>query len=273
MTKRKPHIDETREPGRYTALPASVTDSIAYMSLSHTARSLLIELARQRTGGDNGRLLLSMKHLNARGWHSADVVTRAKRELIASKLVYQTVMGYRPNKASWYALTWYSLDKINGYDPGVEAGFRRGMYNTTPLPKPKLTREELFKKWEPAGKTQKPNHFVIPSHGIGSGFIAPSHGIESEPPIPSHGTMKALLTPLPIPSHGNPLALPFCTGISSLACLRVPNEHDDGGFDRVRDSELDPSMFDPNTGEYFNRPSGKQKKCADSLEFSTEWFE
>lgn len=127
---KKSRVDESREPGRYIALTASVLNSQAYINLSHTAKALLIEVAMQRTGGNNGRLLLSMRHLASRGWHSADVVTRAKRELIDAGLIYQTVQGHRPNKASWFAVTWYSLDKLPGYDAGAVEGFRRGMYNT-----------------------------------------------------------------------------------------------------------------------------------------------
>ena len=35
---------------------------------------------------------------------------------------------YRPNKASWFAVTWLPLDKILGYDPGAEQGFIRSAY-------------------------------------------------------------------------------------------------------------------------------------------------
>jgi hypothetical protein len=197
---KKTRVDESREPGRYIALPASVLTSSAYMGLSHTAKALLIEVAIQRTGGDNGRLLLSMRHLASRGWHSADVVTRAKRELLDAKLIYQTVLGHRPNKASWFALTWYTLDKLPGYDPGAVEGFRRGMYATFQPLTPAPTREAIYEKWRGHGVTgqKKPaaQKILIPSHGIERGAIVPSDGIERAPPIPSHGTMEALLPPL-----------------------------------------------------------------------------
>lgn len=128
--------DSSRAPGRFVALPDSVLDSAAYLNLSHTARSLLLEFARQATGGNNnGRLLASDNYLAGRGWRSPAVHTRARKELIAAGLVYQTIQGQRPNKASNYAVTWYSLADGN-YDPGAREGFRRGMYAEKTPPKP-----------------------------------------------------------------------------------------------------------------------------------------
>ncbi len=134
MGKLKTRVDTSREAGGYCALPWSVLDSPAYQALSHPARALLLELARQYVRDNNGRLLLSVRHLLTRGWNSADTITRAKNELLKSKLIYRTVHGHRPNTASWYALTWYTLDKIPGYDEGAAEGFRRGMYRTGLLP-------------------------------------------------------------------------------------------------------------------------------------------
>ena len=283
---KKSRVDESREPGRYIALPLAVIDSPAYQNLSHTAKALLIEVARQRSGGDNGRLLLSMRHLASRGWRSGDTVTRAKRELLDAKLIYETVKGHRPNRASWYALTWYILDKLPGYDDGAAEGFRRGMYATFQLPSPPPPREALFEKWRGHGVTgQKKSapkiNMLIPSHGIVGAAIAPSHGIESKPVVPSHGTIKALLPTLPIPSHGNPLDKPFCTGESDLldsvqsaattltTTAQTPMNDDDidgDQIERVRERDLDPALYDPTTGEYFAAPTAtarQQKKGAD----------
>ena len=44
-------------------------------------------------------------------------------------------MGARPAKASWYALTWYTLDLHPRFDPGTLAGFKRWAYRVAkPLP-------------------------------------------------------------------------------------------------------------------------------------------
>lgn len=117
-----------REAGPFVALPWSVLDSAAYQGLSHPAKALLLEVARQYHSDDNGRMLLSSRYLAPRGWRSPEVITRAKRELLDAGLIYETVKGYRPNKASWYAVTWQSLDWNAAYDAGAMEGFVRGAY-------------------------------------------------------------------------------------------------------------------------------------------------
>jgi hypothetical protein len=122
------HGKAKREPGGFVALPWSVLDSAAYQGLSHPAKALLLEVARQYHSDDNGRMLLSSRHLAPRGWRSPEVITRAKRELLEAGLIFETVKGARPNKASWYAVTWQTLDRHPGYEAGAEAAFVRGAY-------------------------------------------------------------------------------------------------------------------------------------------------
>lgn len=131
--RRKKGHDTTRDAGQFVALPCVVLDCPAYMGLSHPAKSLLLEIARQYNRDNNGRLLASRAHLLDRGWTSNDTITRALKELQAAKLIHQTVMGHRPNKASWYAVTWRTLDRHPGYDHGAVESFVRGAYKNTPL--------------------------------------------------------------------------------------------------------------------------------------------
>jgi hypothetical protein len=174
--------DSSREPGAFVALPWSVLDSVAYARLSHPARALLLEFARQYCRDNNGRLLASRAYLGKRGWKSSDVISRAIRQLIAEGFIHQTVMGHRPNKASWYAITWYTLDKLKGYDVGVELLFRRGSYSRgTPL---------------------------IPSKGAGKLAIAPSGGTGSGLATPRHGTISPVFVQPSAPSRGHHLDKP-----------------------------------------------------------------
>lgn len=117
-----------RDAGGFTAIPWAVLDSPAYIALSVHAKALLLEVARQFTGHNNGSLLCSRTKLAPRGWTSNDMITKAKRELIAAGFLHETVIGQRPNKASWYALTWLMLDRIDGYDAGAAATFVRSSY-------------------------------------------------------------------------------------------------------------------------------------------------
>ena len=180
-------IDVKRDPGGFVALPWSVLDCAAYALLSHPARSLLWEFARQYIRDNNGRLLASGVYLAKRGWKSSDVIYRAKKELLDAGFIHETVMGHRPNKASWYAVTWHALDKLAGYDLGAAETFKRGAY-----------RENIPLK----------TASVIPPHGVERGAIAPPDGVEIVPSTPSHGAIKVLLPQLPTPSHGNHLEMP-----------------------------------------------------------------
>lgn len=178
--------DSGRAPGGFVALPWSVQDCPAYPLLSHPARSLLLEFARQFVRDNNGRLLASGTYLATRGWKSADVITRAKRELINAGFIFETVKGHRPNKASWYAVTWRTLDKIPGYDTGAALCFEIGAYQKAAPSKKGLT----------------------PSDGVRSPVIAPPHGVARMHSTPSPGAISPTFDRSATPSHGNHLEKP-----------------------------------------------------------------
>lgn len=147
---------DKRDGDRYMALPYVVIDSPVYRNLSHPARSLLIDIARQYTGTNNGKLVACAKYLRPLGWKSNDTVTRALVELKEAELLIETRLGMRPNRAAWFALGWYALDPIDGMD--LEARhFRRGRYRIA-VPTPRA--------------------------GAGRGRTAPSGGVVQSQAIP-----------------------------------------------------------------------------------------
>lgn len=179
--------DSGRDSGGFVALPWSVLDSVSYARLSHPARALLFELARQFVRDNNGRLLASAAYLSKRGWNSADVITRAKRDLLAAGFIHETVKGHRPNRASWYAVTWRTLDRLPGYDAGAAESFERGAYQkAAPLK----------------------NASLRPSPGVEGPSVAPSPGVGKVPPTPSPGVIRATFGPRSTPSPGNHLDMP-----------------------------------------------------------------
>lgn len=151
------------------------------------ARSLLVEIARQYVRDNNGRLLASRAYMAARGWASADMLTKAKRELLEGGFVFETVKGCRPNKASWYAITWQTLDRHSGFDPGAVESFRRAAY---------LDSASLK------------NASLRPPHGTERASIVPPHGTEGGSPVPPHGPIEAVFDPSSVPPHGNHLDMP-----------------------------------------------------------------
>jgi hypothetical protein len=183
--------DPHRDSGGFVALPWSVLDSPAFAALSHPAKALLLEFARQYVRDNNGRLLASMRHLSKRGWRSADVVTRAKRELIEAGFVHETVKGRRPNRASWYAVTWYSLDAHRDYDEGAAESFERGAYRST---------------------TRHKNARLKPAHGAGTRPIAPEDGIVVVGAVPRTGAVACKDAASAMPHDGDHLDMPSPTG-------------------------------------------------------------
>ncbi len=219
--------DLGRDPGGFVALPWTVLDCPAYAALSHPARALLIEVARQFVRDNNGRMLLSIAFLRKRGWKSSDVITRAKRELLAAGFIFETVMGHRPNKASWYAVTWRTLDKLQGYDHGATAGFVRSAYMSSAL-KPKLTREQLYEKWRVTGaggtgkatntdkKPANKNASLKPANGVKNAAIAPPVGAKIIDVAPHNGAVDTVITLLSTPHYGNHLEMPS-TAVSAVS--------------------------------------------------------
>ena len=150
-------------------------------------------------------MLLSRAYLEPRGWKSVDMLTKAKGELLKGGFIFQTVMGHRPNKASWYAVTWRALDKLAGYDDGASELFRQGAYKDGTALTPKPTRDELFARWRNAGaEGKKPK----PPHGTETAHIAPPHGTETPPPVPPHGAISPCFEAYPVPPHGHHLEMP-----------------------------------------------------------------
>jgi hypothetical protein len=136
-----------RDGQSFALIPWAVLDSPTYRTLSMHARALLLEMARQFVGNNNGSLLCSRKYMGERGWNSVDMLSKAKAELLAAGFLHETVKGQRPNKASWYAVTWLALDRLKGYDAGAAETFKRSAYKAATVATPKLTRDQLFEKW------------------------------------------------------------------------------------------------------------------------------
>jgi hypothetical protein len=121
-TKRLRGAAAKRPPGRFYPLPAVVLQSSAYVALSTHGKVLLFDMLEQYRGDDNGRMICTWRHMNEkRGWRSRDSLDKARAELLAAGFLFETVKGRRPNRASWYALTFFRLDQHDEHDAGPSA--------------------------------------------------------------------------------------------------------------------------------------------------------
>ena len=137
-----------RDGNRHVALPHVVLESVAYRGLGYAARSLLIDVAKQYDSRNNGKLVACQKYLAPLGWVSADTVTRAKRDLLESGLLIETRKGWRPNRAAWYALAWYSLNQSEGLEIDPTKFERiRGGYRAALIPIPGVVKLKIAPKF------------------------------------------------------------------------------------------------------------------------------
>jgi hypothetical protein len=114
MAKRRRPLEAVTGP--YVAMPHAILDSAAYRGASHAACALLVEVARQLNGSNNGHLQLTTGWLRKRGWSSADTVQRAKQELLERRLMVQTRQGGLNIGASQFAVTWLPITNYTGLD-------------------------------------------------------------------------------------------------------------------------------------------------------------
>ena len=175
-----------RAVGPFLMLPNAVLESPGYRALSHTARSLLVDIAKQYKGCNNGALVACEKYLLPLGWKSKDVISRSVKELLEKGLLIKTRQGGL-NSPSLFALSFQNLDRDNRHEPGMAGAFPklRGNYKSyveTPTP--------------PRG----PNLISIgPSPGGKRACATPSHG----PVLPSKPVM-------PAPPDGEYLEVTIC---------------------------------------------------------------
>ncbi len=220
-----------RDAGGFVALPWSVLDSANYARLSHPARALLLEFARQFVRDNNGRLLASGAYLAKRGWKSAGVIVRAKRDLLEGGFIHEMVKGQRPNKASWYAVTWQALDKLSGYDAGAAESFRRGAYHDF--------GSEKNASLTPSGAGRRAR--IVPSNGVKRASLASPNGAIRDNFC--HSSTASNGDHLEVPSAGNELAGPCEVCDSSLTTsteLATGTEKSANGADCVEKSVSSP---------------------------------
>ncbi len=99
--------------GSFVSLPHSVLKHPAFATLTPRATKLLIDIAAQYRGGNNGDLSATLKQMRERGWNSSDQLQKAKNELIERGFILVSRQGGR-NKCSLYAITWQPIDDCKG---------------------------------------------------------------------------------------------------------------------------------------------------------------
>lgn len=94
-------------------IPHDVLSSDAYKSLDGWSARLLVDIAGQYKGHNNGDLCAAWSIMQSRGWKSKGTLHRALNALIDAGLIEQTRQGGR-NRCSLYGVTWRAIDECKG---------------------------------------------------------------------------------------------------------------------------------------------------------------
>lgn len=113
MAKR-PNAKGRKSSHSFLRLIHPILDHPNYYSLSPRAVKLLIDIAAQYRGTNNGDLCATYSVLKQRGWTSNDQIRKGLNELLERGWLIQSRQGYRPKVASLYAITWEKIDECNG---------------------------------------------------------------------------------------------------------------------------------------------------------------
>ena len=103
-----------RQPTQpFLSLPHNVLDHDSFRTLSPRATKLLIDIAAQYRGCNNGDLCAPLSVMKKRGWKSNDQLFKARKELLDRGLILTSRQGGL-NKCSLFALTWFQIDDCKG---------------------------------------------------------------------------------------------------------------------------------------------------------------
>jgi len=102
----------------FAGIPRVVMEHDDYKGLSGNGVKLLMALAYQYRGSNNGNLTAAWSVMQKKhGFKSQDTLNRAKQELLEADLIRQTRSGMFMNpggRCALYALTWQAIDECPG---------------------------------------------------------------------------------------------------------------------------------------------------------------
>jgi hypothetical protein len=130
------------ETGPFAMLPVDVLTSPAVRTLPHIAHRVLVALAAQFFGRNNGSLTLTRRTAKSYGIGSPLTLAASLGELEARGLIFRTRPGSRiPPRSAMYAIAWKGVDEALVHDA----------HDATPNPIARHT----YGAWVPSKNSQK----------------------------------------------------------------------------------------------------------------------
>lgn len=100
--------------GRFAGVPHSVLTTATYKNLNPLSKALLLEIAAQYNGSNNGYLSLTRNDLKARGFNSPGSNQKAIEALIDAGFITKTIQGgisSGSKHCSLYGINWQPSDE------------------------------------------------------------------------------------------------------------------------------------------------------------------
>src|SRR5688572_16912375 len=104
----------------FLRLPHFLLRSVEFSALSGAAIKLLLAVAAEYNGRNNGDINIVFSRLSKLGWKSHDTLNRAKDELLRTRFLECTRHGGK-HRAALYAVTWEPIDECPGKQLEVRA--------------------------------------------------------------------------------------------------------------------------------------------------------
>lgn len=97
----------------FLAIPRDILRSSEFGQLEPWPLKLLLELAMQFRGFNNGDFSATFKTLKPRGWNSSGTLSDAAKDLQRSGFIVKTRQGGK-NRCNLYAVTWWPINDCDG---------------------------------------------------------------------------------------------------------------------------------------------------------------
>ena len=110
-----PRHPKRRNKERFVGLPKHMVESEEFVALCPRSKVLLLDVALQYNGFNNGALVASWAHMrDVRGWRSKAALSKSRKELVDTGFLLITdYQGKYTKLATYYAITWRSIDATN----------------------------------------------------------------------------------------------------------------------------------------------------------------
>lgn len=85
-----------------------------FMLMKGNSLKMLIDLAAQYNGHNNGDLCAAVSVMKHRGWNSNQQINKALKDLVSRNLIMQTRQGGLNMGPNLYAITWQPINECGG---------------------------------------------------------------------------------------------------------------------------------------------------------------